>query len=215
MNISHRHQQRAGRASVSTRLAAGFRRAAAGRASGQPRHLARHRRKPLPHLVEETVAGIRGEASRRRRSPRATFRRADRRGARRRPGGDRQPDVQFRHQLDAEDLVRPSAARPRHLPLHGEGAEGLLGDRKVVVIESRAGVYAGAGRSPGSAPAHDADLRGAQRPDLRARRRAGVREPRRRRSPRPRTSWRRSPARTSRSRREPAPPPAPGGGAKL
>ena len=59
-----------------------------------------------------------------------------------RPDRHRLADVQFRHELDAQGLVRPCAARRRHLPLRARTArKGCSTGKKAVVIESRAGFY--------------------------------------------------------------------------
>ena len=135
---------------------------------------------PLPHLTAETVAAIKGEPDDRGGDRGA---RLVRRAGRRAPGGrrhrHRQPDVQFRDELDPQGLVRPCAARRRHLPLHGGGAgrpaqgqEGG-GDRKPRRLLQR-GPGRGAGR-PGAAHPHPARLHRARRRHLCPRREARLR----------------------------------------
>lgn len=101
--------------------------------------------KPLPHLTEETLAGIRAEAQ---SEAEVTA---------------REISDQLLAEVRGADLVVISSPlynfgisstlktwfdyllRPRIAFRYSEtGPEGLLGDRKVVVIESRAGVYEGA-----------------------------------------------------------------------
>ncbi len=144
MNILIVTSSAQGAASVSNRLARGF---AEQLQASHPGSLVTWRdvgREPLPHLVEETIAGIRAEAQ------------TDAEIA------ARDVSDQLLAEVRAADLVviaspmynfgisstlktwfdhllRPRIAF-RYSP---KGPEGLLGNRKVVVIESRAGVYAG------------------------------------------------------------------------
>ena len=146
MNILIVTSSAQGEASVSSRLAAGF---ANQLQAAHPGSRVTRRdvgAEPLPHLVEETIAGIRSEAQ----SEAEIAARAI--------------SDQLLDEVRAADLVVIASPmynfgisstlktwfdyllRPRVAFRYTEkGPEGLLGDRKVVVIESRAGVYAGTG----------------------------------------------------------------------
>jgi FMN-dependent NADH-azoreductase len=145
MNILIVTSSAQGEASVSTRLARGF---AEQLQSADPGSRVTWRDvggEPLPHLVEETIAGIRAEAQ------------SDAEIA------AREVSDQLLAEVRAADLVVIASPmynfgisstlktwfdyllRPRIAFRYSEkGPEGLLGPRKVVVIESRAGLYAGA-----------------------------------------------------------------------
>ena len=143
MNILIVTSSAQGAASVSTRLARQF---AEQLQSADPGSRVTWRDvggEPLPHLVEETIAGIRAEAQ-----SEAEI-------------AARDVSDQLLAEVRAADLVVFASPmynfgisstlktwfdyllRPRIAFRYTEkGPEGLLGDRKVVVIESRAGVYA-------------------------------------------------------------------------
>jgi FMN-dependent NADH-azoreductase len=145
MNILIVTSSAQGAASVSNRLAEGF---AEQLRSAHPGSRITWRdvgRNPLPHLVEETIAGIRAEAQSSAEIE------------------AREISDQLLAEVRAADLVVIASPlynfgisstlktwfdyllRPRiAFRYTQEGPEGLLGGRKVVVIESRAGVYTGA-----------------------------------------------------------------------
>lgn len=142
MNILIVKSSAQGEASVSSRLADHF---AAEAIAADPAGKIVVRdvgRQPLPHLVEDTIVGIRGEA--RSETELAT----------------RSISDELLDELRAADLVVIASPmynfgisstlktwfdfvlRPRIAFRYSEaGPEGLLGGRKVVVIESRAGAY--------------------------------------------------------------------------
>jgi FMN-dependent NADH-azoreductase len=145
MNILIVTSSAQGAASVSNRLASGFAEQLEAAHPGSRVTWRDVGREPLPHLVEETIAGIRGEAQ---TAPEIAAR-----------------DIsdQLLAEVRAADLVVIASPmynfgisstlktwfdyllRPRiAFRYSANGPEGLLGDRKVVVIESRAGAYAGA-----------------------------------------------------------------------
>lgn len=145
MNILIVTSSAQGAASVSNQLAAGFTEQLKAAHPGSRVTLRDVGRDPLPHLVEETIAGIRAEAQ-----SEAEI-------------AARGISDQLLAEVRAADLVVIASPlynfgisstlktwfdyllRPRIAFRYTEkGPEGLLGDRKVVVIESRAGVYAGA-----------------------------------------------------------------------
>jgi FMN-dependent NADH-azoreductase len=145
MNILIVTSSAQGAASVSTRLAQGFAEQLQAAHAGARITTRDVGGKPLPHLVEETVAGIRGEAQ-----SEAEI-------------AARDTSDELLAEVRAADLVVIASPlynfgisstlktwfdyllRPRIAFRYSEkGPEGLLGDRKVVVIESRAGVYEGA-----------------------------------------------------------------------
>ncbi len=142
MNILIVTSSAQGEASVSNRLAAHFAQQLQAARPGVNITIRDVGRSPLPHLVEETVAGIRAEATTEAElaardlsdsliaevrvadlvviaSPMYNF------------GITSTLKTWFDH------LLRPRVA----FRYTEKGPEGLLGERKVVVIESRAGVY--------------------------------------------------------------------------
>ena len=143
MNILIVNSSAQGEASVSRRLAAHFAKEVAG---AQPDATIVSRdvgRDPLPHLGEDTVAGIRAEAK--SDAERETLAISD----------------ALLDEVRAADLIVIASPmynigisstlktwfdyvlRPRVAFRYGAGGpEGLLGPRKVIVIESRGGVYA-------------------------------------------------------------------------
>jgi FMN-dependent NADH-azoreductase len=144
MNILIVTSSAQGAASVSNGLAAGFGEQLQAAHPGSRVTLRDVGRDPLPHLVEETIAGIRAEA--RTEAEIAA----------------RELSDQLLAEVRAADLVVIASPmynfgisstlkswfdhllRPRiAFRYTADGPEGLLGSRKVVVIESRAGVYAG------------------------------------------------------------------------
>jgi len=145
MNILIVTSSAQGEASVSSRLAATFAEQLRAQRPGSRFVVRDVGRVPLPHLVEETIAGIRAEAT----TPAEI--------------AARDLSNELLAEVRAADLVVIASPmynfgisstlkawfdhllRPRIAFRYTEkGPEGLLGDRKVVVIESRAGVYAGA-----------------------------------------------------------------------
>lgn len=131
-----------GEASVSNRLADHFAAEITAADPGSRITVRDVGRKPLPHLVEDTIVGIRGEAG--SETELATRAISD----------------ELLDELRAADLVVIASPmynfgisstlktwfdfvlRPRIAFRYSEkGPEGLLGGRKVVVIESRAGIY--------------------------------------------------------------------------
>ncbi len=145
MNILIVTSSAQGAASVSNRLAAGFAEQLQATRPGSSVKLRDVGRDPLPHLVEETIAGIRSEAQ-----TEAEI-------------AARDISDQLLAEVREADLIVIASPmynfgisstlktwfdyllRPRIAFRYTQnGPEGLLGDRKVVVIESRAGVYADA-----------------------------------------------------------------------
>jgi FMN-dependent NADH-azoreductase len=145
MNILIVTSSAQGAASVSNGLAGGFAEQLQAAHPGSRVTLRDVGRHPLPHLVEETIAGIRSEAQ-----SEAEI-------------AARDISDQLLVEVRGADLIVIASPmynfgisstlktwfdyllRPRIAFRYTQnGPEGLLGDRKVVVIESRAGVYADA-----------------------------------------------------------------------
>ena len=143
MNILIVTSSAQGAASVSNGLAAGFAAQLQAAHPGSRVTLRDVGRDPLPHLVEETITGIRSDAQ-----SEAEI-------------AARDISDQLLAEVRGADLIVIASPmynfgisstlktwfdyllRPRIAFRYTEkGPEGLLGDRKVVVIESRAGVYA-------------------------------------------------------------------------
>lgn len=145
MNILIVTSSAQGAASVSTKLAAGFAEELKAAHPGARITTRDVGGKPLPHLVEETIAGVRAEAqSEAEIAARdisdeliAEVREADLVVI-----GSPLYNFGISSTLKTwfDYLLRPRVA----FRYTEKGPEGLLGDRKVVVIESRAGVYEGA-----------------------------------------------------------------------
>ena len=142
MNILIVTSSAQGAASVSNRLAAGFAGQLQASHPGSRVTLRDVGRNPLPHLVEETIAGIRSEAQ-----SEAEI-------------AARDISDQLLAEVRAADLIVIASPmynfgisstlkswfdyllRPRVAFRYTEkGPEGLLGTRKVIVIETRAGAY--------------------------------------------------------------------------
>jgi hypothetical protein len=123
MNILIVTSSAQGAASVSTGLARGFAEQVEAAHPGSRITWRDVGHQPLPHLAEETIAGIRADAQSEAEIAARDI--SDELIAEVR-GADlvviASPGLQFRDQLHAEDLVRLSAAAARLLPLHGEGA---------------------------------------------------------------------------------------------
>jgi FMN-dependent NADH-azoreductase len=145
MNILIVTSSAQGAASVSSRLAAGFAEQLQAAHPGSRVTLRDVGRAPLPHLVEETIAGIRSEAQSEAEIAARDI--SDQLLAEVR-GADLLVIASPMYNFGISSTLKTwfdYLLRPRIAFRYTEkGPEGLLGDRRVVVIESRAGAYAGA-----------------------------------------------------------------------